>query len=74
MPLKPRMSTMFLFASGVIAIVTLSPTKNLARFSAASFFPVLKVLVFHAVGVPDKVAPVSKYQNENGLNVFLSWK
>jgi len=38
----------------------------------AGFFPVLKVLVFDAVGVTDKVAPLSKSQDEDVPNVFLS--
>jgi len=43
----------FLYGSGVIVIVTLSPAKSFLRVAAAGFFPVLKVLVFDAVGVPE---------------------
>jgi len=61
------MSTMFSFnASGVTVIVTLSLAKNFVRVAVAGFFPVLKVVVFDALGVPDEVAPVSKSQREDG--------
>jgi len=44
----------------------------LLRVAVAGFFPVLTVLVFDAVGVPDEVPPVSKSQDEDSPNVFLS--
>jgi len=62
------------YASGVIAIVILSLAKTFVRVAVEDVFPVLKVLVFDAVGVPDEVAPVSKPQDKDGPNVFLSQK
>jgi len=46
--------------SRVIVIDTLSLAKNFVRVVIAGFFPVLKVIVFDVVSVPDEAAPVSK--------------
>jgi len=47
-------------------------SKNFVRVNVAGFFPVLKVLIFDAVDVPDEVAPVSQSQDEDGPNGFPS--
>jgi len=52
-----HVNNVFSNASEVIVIVTLSLTKNFARVAVSGFFPVLKVLLFDAGGVPDEVVP-----------------
>jgi len=65
-----HVNSVILNVSGVIIIVTLSLAKIFVRVPVAGSFPVLKVLVFAAVGVLDKVAPVSKSQDEDGPMSF----